>query len=101
MKLSIIQPYQFRKFDVPDAAVAIDWISFDRVQKQAQIVFGIYRDAAEAEAKENRLDTVAMSYQGDEYDAMIARFPTIFTGIVSGAYTLAATARPELFKLEE
>lgn len=99
--LSIIQPFQFRKFDVPEATAIIDWVSFDRSQKQAQVIYGIYRTPEEAANNENRLDTVALSYQGDEYDNLLAQFPQIYGGIVTGANTLAAQARPDLFKLEE
>lgn len=119
--LQVKQPYKFRGFDVPNAVVKIDWVSFDRCEGRAEIVLGLYRveeDATPEQSKTNRLDTVHLVFQNgkqvqevvdgetvtstvDEYDDLIATHPEIFAGIVEGVYELAATARPDLFILED
>ena len=99
--LTIIPPFHFRGFEVPEATAAIDWVSFDRVNKTAQFVIGIYRTPAEAATHENRLETVALSYSGKQYEQLIAESPALYGGIVSGVFTLAVASKPELFLLKE
>ncbi len=118
--LKVKQPYLFRGFDVPDAVVKIDWVSFDRCEGRAEIVLGLYRveaDSDPAQSKTNRLDTVHLVFQNgrsvvetidgeqvtstqDEYNELTAQYPEIFMGIVGGVSELAVTKRPELFILE-
>jgi hypothetical protein len=100
MKLLVNKPYDFRGFDVPDATAAIDWISFDRVNKQTELVIGIYRTANEADKRENRLDTVHLSYQGEKYDELLAQNPALYQGIVNGVFQIAAAVRSKIFTLE-
>jgi hypothetical protein len=99
--LLIKQPYSFRGFDVPDAIVKIDFVGFDGASKKAELVLGIYRNSDEAERRENRLDTMRLSYSDKDYNDLITAYPEIFFGIVQNVNILAAAAMPETFTLEE
>lgn len=118
--LTVKQPFTFRGFDVPNASVQIDWVSFDRCEQRAEIVLGIYRiaeDAAPETSKAARLDTVHLVFQNvvntqvidgktietvdAQYTNLLTQYPEIFMGIVAGVFTLAATLKPETFVIGE
>lgn len=99
--LTIIQPYNFRKLSAPNAWPMIDWVSFDRTNKIATFIIGTYVDAQQAETGENRLDTLGLVFSGDDYDALLAEHPDIFTAIVKNVSALAVAAYPEILKEEE
>lgn len=97
--LNVKRPFSWRGILIAEAVPAIDWVSFDRVNKKAEFVIGIYKDSGDASLAENRLDIRHISYSGDEYDQMIQDHPDIFIEIVEEVSLIATEKYPNDLEL--